>query len=247
MPLKAAEFIQNRGKVIRFTYERVNQIVWYCIECYNLLLKEKPSYSKSYVAAKTAFNFEDYLKIQFVENYLKLNKDILRKKVSELEEITFYYETVKPFIDTTDNNKERSDKIDIYVNKLGLKNHWAVEDEDLYLSIECKRIGILSDCENYIKDTENFCTRQHKYLRLPFEGQIGFIENNKLNHSLVSVEINRRIKLNKTITTKKPLVSYLIHSGFNGIYLSEHKRNYKAKEKFTIFHLLFDYSSLVVN
>lgn len=247
MPLKAAKFIQNRRKVITITYERVNQIAWYCIECYNLLLRDKPSYSKSYVTAKTAYNFEDYLKIEFVENYLKLNKAVLRNKVSELEEITFHYETVKPFIDTANKDKERSDKIDIYINKLGLKNHWAVEDEDLYLSIECKRINILSDCENYIEDTENFCTRQYKFLRLPFEGQIGFIENSKLNHVSATSEINRRLGLSSTITTRQGLKRRQVYEGFDGSYLSVHSRNYLPKDKFTIFHLFFDYSDLVKN
>lgn len=247
MPLKAANFIQNRQKVISITYERVNQIAWYCIECYNLVLKDKPSYSKSYVSAKTAYNFEDYLKIEFVEKYLKINKALLHNKISGLEEITFHYETVKPFIDTANKDTERSDKIDIYVNKLGLKNHWAVEDEDLYLSIECKRINILSDCGDYVNDTEKFCTRQYKNLRLPFEGQMGFIESNKLNHKSVSEEINRRLKLSTAITTKQHLKKKSTHPGFDGTYQSTHQRNYKPKDKFTIFHLLFDYSNIVVN
>jgi len=247
MPLKASTFIQNRKKVISITYDRVNQIIWYCIECYNLLLKDKRAYSKSNVSAKTRYTFEDYLKIEFVENYLKLNKTILRNKVSDLEEITFLYETVKTFIDTTDNGIEGSDKIDIYVNKLGLKNHWAVEDEDLYLSIECKRINILSDCGDYVNDIEKFCTRQYKNLRLPFEGQIGFIESSRLNHTSVSAEINRRLGLSKTVVTNQFLKNQLFHTGFKGSYLSEHIRNYKPKDKFTIFHLLFDYSNLVVN
>jgi hypothetical protein len=247
MPLKASSFIQNRKKEVSITYNRVNQITWYCVECYNLLLKDKPSYSKSHVSAKTAYNFEDYLKIEFVDNYLKLNKSILRSRVSDLEEITFHYETVKPFIDTTDNDKERSDKIDIYVNKLGLKNHWAVEDEDLYLSIECKRINILSDCGDYVNDIEKFCTRRYKNLRLPFEGQIGFIESSKLNHSLVSVEINRRLGISSIIKTKQHLKKKPIHPGFDGAYLSSHQRNFTPKGKFTVFHLLFNYSTVVVN
>lgn len=247
MPLKASSFIQNRKKVISITYDRVNQITWYCIECYNLLLKDKPSYSKSHVSAKTAYNFEDYLKMEFVDGYLKLNKTILRNKGSDLEEITFHYETVKPFIDTTDNDKERSDKIDIYVNKLGLKNHWAVEDEDLYLSIECKRINILSDCGDYVNDIEKFCTRKYKNLRLPFEGQIGFIESRKLSHVSVSAEVNRRLGLSTSVVTNQLLKNQLIHSEFKASYLSEHKRNYNPDDKFKIFHLLFDYSYLIVN
>ncbi len=247
MPLKASTFIQNRKKVISITYDRVNQIAWYFIDCYNLLLADKPTYSKSYVNTKTRYKFEDYLKMEFVDNYLKPNKAVLISKISDLEEITFHYETVKTFIDTTDDNKEGSDKIDIYVNKLGLKNHWAVEDEDLYLSIECKRINILSDCRDYVNDTEKFCTRQYKNLRLPFEGQIAFIESSRLNHISVSVEINRRLGLSTTVVTKQFLKNQLIHTRFKASYLSKHKRNYNPKDKFTIFHLLFNFSSLVVN
>ena len=247
MSLKASSFIQNRNKVISITYDRVNQIAWYCIECYNLLLKDRPSYSKSHVSTKTAYNFEDYLKIEFVENYLKLNKVILKSRVSDLEEITFHYETVKPFIDTTNKNKERSDKIDIYVNKLGLKNQWGVEDEDLYLSIECKRIEVLSDCQKYLTDTEKFCNRKHKSLRLPFEGQIAFIENKRLNHISVSAEINNRLKGSTTIKTKQKLRQNKIHFRFDASYISVHKKNFLPKENFSIFHLLFNYSELVNN
>ena len=220
--------------------------MWYFIECYNLLLADKPVYSKSYISANTAYHFEDYLKMEFVEKYLKINKTIIKGRTSDLEEITFHYETVKPFVDITDTI-EKSDKIDIYVNKLGLKNHWAVEDEDLYLSVECKRITVLSGCQDYVIDTEKFCNRQYKNLRLPFEGQIGFIESYKLNHGSVSTEINRRLGLAPTINTNQALKRKLIHSGFDGSYLSIHKRNYKPNDKFTIFHLLFDYSQMVAN
>jgi len=246
MALEAKKFIQNRRKIISITYDRINHIIWYFVECYGLLLLDKPRYSKSYVSTNTTYHYEDYLKTQFVDYYLKRNKSILKIRVSDLEEITFHYETVKPFIDTSASGVEKSDKIDIYVNKIGLKNHWAVEDEDLYLSVECKRINILSDCQDYIADIQKFCDRKYKFLRLPFEGQIAFIENSKLDHVSVSTEINRRLNLTTTITTKQPLQRESIHIDFDGSYNSIHKRNYDPKDKFTIFHLLFDYSQLIV-
>ena len=135
----------------------------------------------------------------------------------------------------------------IFINKIGLKKYWAVEDEDLYLSIECKRINLLSACQDYLNDTEKFCNRKYKYLRLPFEGQIGFIENSSLNHDSIFKELNRKLKLSATITTKQFLKKEAINPNFDGSYLSVHKRNYVPYEKFTIFHLLFDYSLLIKN
>jgi len=242
----ATSFILKRKKVVSITDNRINNILWYIIECYSLLLKDNPKYSKKYVSKKTTLHFEDYLKIRLVEDYLKKNKALLISKVSALEEITFHYETVKGFTDILDG-KEKSDKIDIYVNKLGLKRKWAVEDEDLYFAIECKRIKVLSDCKDYLDDTQNFVNRKYNALRLPFEGQLAFIEDGTLTHISISTEINKRLKASSTIITKQFLSSKKINNSFNGCYPSIHKRNHGKKELFTIFHLLFDYSKIIVN
>lgn len=247
MPLNAKKFIQNRGKgTVSITYNRIQYIMSYAIECYQILLIDKPIYSKSHVAKHTTYHFEDYLKMEFVDGYLVKNKHLLTGRASSLDDITFNYETIKRFTDLIDG-KDKSDKIDVYVNRLGLKDKWAVPEEHLYLAIECKRITTQSDCKDYIEDIQKFCDREHKQLRIPFESQIAFIENSKLTHASVSNEINcnRRLNLNFTITTLQYLKAIKIHSSFLGSYSSVHKKNYKKKDTFEIFHLLLDYSELV--
>lgn len=246
MSLNANHFIRSRKNVVKITYDRINNIMWYIVECYNKLLLDNPAYSKSWVSNNTNYHFEDYLKMKFVEDYLKTNKKFLIEKTSALVEITFHYETVKGFTDVNDSI-EKSDKIDVYVNKLGLKNEWAVEDEDLYLAIECKRIKKLSDCKEYVDDIQDFCDRQYQNLRIPFEGQIGFIEDFRLNHPSISAEVNKRLKKTTTINTTQFLQIISLNSSFAGSYASAHKKNYSKGELFSIFHLLLDYSNIVVN
>ena len=246
MPLKADKFIQNRKRIIGITYNRVNQIIWYVINCYNLIQTAKPAYSKNYVATNTTYSFEDYLKMRLVDDYLKQNKKLLADKISALEDINFLYESVKPFTDINDGI-EKSDKIDVFVNKLGLRKEWGVQDEDLYLAIECKRINSLADCKNYLVDTQKFCDRQHNPLRIPFEGQIAFIENDILDCTKVSDDLNKRLKTTSTIITDQFLQYFLIDNSFKGSYSSVHKKNFNKKETFQIFHLMFDYSKIVVD
>jgi len=246
MPLNAKKFIQNRGRdVVSITSDRIHHIMTYAIECYQLLLTDKPTYSKSKVTSTTNYLFEDHLKMKFVDSYLVQNKHLLAAKISSLEEVTFTYETIKPFTDTADGI-EKSDKIDIYVNRLGLKDKWAVPEEHLYLAMECKRINVLSDCQDYVNDIQKFCNRDYKQLRIPFESQIAFIENSTLDHISVSDEINKRLKTTTTIKTKQYLKLVSLHSSFKGSYSSIHKKNFKKKNLFTIFHLLLDYSQLVI-
>ena len=246
MPLSAVNFINNRKKVVVLTDNRISHIISYIVECYNLLMLDKPSFSKSFVAQNTTFHFEDYLKMEFVDNYLIKKKQLLAAKLSSLEKVTFNYETIQRFTDTSDG-KEKSDKIDVYVNRLGLKDEWAVDEEHLYLAIECKRIGILSDCQEYIGDIEKFCNRDYSRLRIPFESQIAFIESSKIDHSAISANINSRLKSSTTIITKKPLTSLAFSKTFGGSYFSIHKKTFKKKGPFKVFHLLFDYSQLVTN
>jgi hypothetical protein len=243
MPKNANNFIRNRKTVNAITSIRINQIVWYVIECYKKLLKDSPIYSKAYVEKGTAFHFEDYLKMDLVDSYLIPNKEICVNKFSELEGINFHYEVQKRFTDSV--GKERVDKIDIYINKFGLQNSWKEQDENVYYVFECKRIELLSDCADYLGDTQNFVDRNYTNLRLPFEGQIAFIESNKINHTSVSVEINKRLKTKTSIKTKQELVIERIHSSFNGSYKSIHTRNYGKNEDFKIIHLLFEYSNLI--
>ncbi|WP_316786425.1 hypothetical protein [Pedobacter frigiditerrae] len=240
----ASNFIQHRKNIFSVTDKRIKTILWYIIECNNLFLKNTINpYSKKWVATNTTISFEDYLKFELIDNYLVKNKHLLNGRLSVLENINFSAETQKRYIDS--DGKQKPDKIDIYINKIGLQKEWNENDENIYFAVECKRIKILSDTKNYILDISKFCSRNHSNLRLPFEGQIGFIENSKLNHLHISGEINNELKKGSTINTTSPLKSIDLHSNFDGGYSSSHKKSFDNYDIFSIYHLLFDYSAVV--
>lgn len=241
----ASNFIRNRGNdITALTSNRIDAIIWYFAECYQIICIDKPTYNISRNNSKV--KFEDFLRFRLVTDYLRKNKAVIKNKCAELSEINFHCEEQFEYYDT--NEKEnRADKIDISVTRLALQETWNDEDENIYFAIECKRIKILSDCEDYTLDTEKFANRNYKSTRLPFEGQLAFIENNTLTHSSASNEINRRLPSRKKLTTKQPLKNVIKHTVFNGCYHSIHNRNSTYKEKFEVYHLLFDYSSFVIS
>lgn len=245
MPLNASNFITGRTNVISITDDRIRNILWYITECYQLLQRDKPQYSKKYVKSSTSFHFEDYLKVDFVDSYLIQNKLLLQNRLSELEEINFSYETEKRFTDS--NGKQKKDKIDIFINKLGLKDEWKTQDEHIYFVLECKRIISLKGCNSYVSDIQKFCTRNYMHLRLPFEGMIGFIENKLLTHVEVSNEINSQLLNHATLKTASPLQSVSLNSGYEASYTSSHKKDFLPNDRFSIYHLFLEYANYIVN
>jgi hypothetical protein len=244
MVSNASTFILNRKDALSITNQRIRYIISYVIECHWLLLSDNVTYSQTWVQQNTTFHFEDYMKFKFLDDYLIPNKHLLNDVISELEEINFAPETQKRYIDT--DGKQKPDKIDICINKLGLQKVWNDNDENVYLAIECKRIRQLSDTNDYIVDIEKFCNRNYTHLRLPFEGQIAFIENSKLTHVDVKNGINDRLNISSTITTCSLLSSIKLHSKIQCSYISRHKKNFIPKERFSIYHLMFDYSGVVL-
>lgn len=244
MDSSADQFTQTRR--YNLTEKRIKIIVSYLLECHKIFLGDGITYSQKEISQNGTVMFEDHLKFEFVEKYLVKNKFLLKNKISELDEINFACETQQRYIDFADN-KLKPDKIDIYVNKLGLKDILNEDDENIYLAIECKRIKILSDSKDYVLDIEKFTNRQHTNLRLPFEGQIAFIENKKLNHKIISDEVNIILKDSDSIETESYLMPEILHSSVDGSYLSKHKKNFGNKDSFLIYHLMFDYSNVVLN
>lgn len=237
-------FTKSRKNSI--TQKRIKQILSYVMECHKIFLEDGITYSKSEISSLGTVMFEDHLKFEFVEKYLVKNKLLLQSKISDLEEINFTCETQKRYIDVIDG-KIKPDKIDVFINKLGLKKTWENEpDENVYFALECKRILIKSDSKDYVQDIAKFVNRAHVDLRLPFEGQIAFIENSKLNHQIVSDEVNSILKLTPSIHTDIILLEDKLHTTIGGTYLSQHKRNHN-KQSFSIYHLMFDYSKVVLN
>lgn len=241
----ATNFIRSRKKVIAITDDRVKHIVRYIIDCYHVLLKNPPVYSKSKLGIDTNIKLEDYLKMELVDEYLIPNKNLLLSKCSELGNINFHYELQKRFTDLT-NNKERSDKIDIYINRLGLQESWNEADEHVYFAVECKRIKILSDTAGYINDTKNFADRVYSKLRLPFEGQLAFIESGKISVTAIVTEVNKRLGGTSSLTTSEFLKLSNLYPSFRGCYRSEHKR-IKSNENFVVYHLLLHYGHLITD
>lgn len=243
MSTDATRFINSRSNKTAITQKRIRAVLWYITECYNILQNDGVTYSKLLHSSNTKSHFEDYLKMEFVDNYLIKNKSLIQKKFSALEEINFSYETIKRFTDS--EGIEHSDKIDIYINKLGLQNIWNEYDEHLYLAIECKRIGQFSDCKDYIGDIQKFCNRNYKQTRLPIEGMIAFLENKSVPHKAIAKDLNKRLKEVCTITTLKFLSKEKISPSFEGSYQSIHKKR-NMNTTFSVYHFLFDYSENIV-
>ena len=163
-----------------------------------------------------------------------------------MEEITFYAETQKPCIDSKDG-KEKPDKIDIYINKLGLLDEWQEHEEHIYIAIECKRIVDARSYSEYLTGIQKMTERSYTNLRLPFEGMIGFIEDYEITHTLASKEISKKLENSKIINTKQYLVSTVLNADFNASYTSIHTKNFGEKSDFTLYHLFFDYSANVID
>jgi len=240
-------FVLNRKNAI--AEKQIKAILWYVIECYMLTRNDKKEYSKTWVKNNTTIKFENYLRNRLVEDYLIAYKGLLKQKTLTLIDINFTYETEKEYIDLKDG-KTKSDKIDIYINKLGLQREWKEQDENLYFAIECKRIRNLDNDikgkSGYILDIEKFCNRNHKNTRLPFEGQIAFIENGSITHTILYNKINETLQNRKSIITDSLLAPIALNDKFDAAYLSKHKRN-TSEQKFSIYHLLFDYSNIVAD
>lgn len=240
----ASRFTQNRTDVLSITNQRITKILWYVIECHQIFIKDNKTYSKDWVKQNTTIHFEDYLKFEFLDYYLIPNKFLLNDLNSELEEIHFSAETQKRYIDR--DGKQKPDKIDICINKFGLQEIWNNQDENIYFAIECKRIRQLSDTKDYILDIEKFCNRSHLNTRLPFEGQIVFMENQKLNQTVIVDKINSTLSSINFIITDSYLTSINIHNNLNCSFLSVHKKNFPPNQNFSIYHLMFDYSKVVL-
>lgn len=237
----ASRFTRNRTDIFSITNQRILQILWYIIECHQIFINDNKTYSLRTIKYNSKIKPEEYFRTKFVDDYLRKNKHLLQ--IFQLEEIFFGKEESEIYKDNFGIEKE--DFIDIYVRDSGLQTYWDNKDE-VYFAIECKRINHLSDTKDYIVDIEKFCNRNYSNIRLPFEGQIAFIENPKLTHLDVADEINGRLRKSSTITTCSFLSSVKLHSKIQCTYTSIHERNFAHNEQFLIYHLMFDYSEIVL-
>lgn len=234
-----------KSGVYALTEHRIKLVMKYVIYCYLEMVKDGKKYDFS---KKGRVQKEDFLRDGLVDDYLtkRINKDYYKKHISDNEFVEIYFQEEEKQGYTL-FSKFAEDFIDISVKETKLSNILTDETEDeIKFAIECKRIKETRDYEEYVKDIQKFADRSFTTFRLPYEGQIAFIESSNITHTMVSDKINKKIKDSSTITTTQYLKSIKIHDSFDASFSSKHKRNYHKKEQFTIFHLLLNYSGIIV-
>ncbi|MCB9261454.1 MAG: hypothetical protein H6607_03690 [Flavobacteriales bacterium] len=234
MNLNASIFSKGREKALALTQKRVKQILVCVINSYEKIIADGVVFDFN---DRGTYSQEDYLTSELVENYFQNELDLLNSGTTDYS--VAGHNSEEKYYD--DNDKPRPDKIDIQIVDTALKNSLAVQ-EKTYFAIECKRLGSISE---YVNDTKKITERNHKMFRLPFEGQLGFIENPDWNYETVKDKVNDKLSKNSTIETTKLLEAMVLKEKFDGSYYSEHKKINKIP--FSVFHLFFNYSKIVLN
>lgn len=232
----------------KLTEYRIQLIIKYIIYCYQKTLADNKKYDYS---KRGKISKENYVRNGLVNDYLAKtnNKEYYKQYISDnpFVEITFHPEETKTYIDSF-TNKEREDKIDISIFESEIQKIWSEKtDDEIKFAIECKRINDYNDCNEYIKDIKKFTERNHTTFRLPIEGQLAFIETSSLNHNLIAENINKKLEKNSYILTLDCLKHYQIYDLFQGSYKSRHRKKIQEKDPIIIYHLLLDYSSIIIN
>ena len=240
--------IFKSDKINQLTEFRIRLIVRYVISCYLQMLSENKKYSYS---ERGKIPQEDFLSDKLVNDYLRKPKNTshFKNNISDNQSVHIIFNNGENMIysDIT-TNENRKDEIDIAVWESGLHSIWSdIVDNEVKFAIECKRIENLSDAKEYVGDINKFCDRPFYCYknRLPFEGQIAFIENKDITHTTLYKKINDILETHKTISTIGFLNPIVLSDKFDGTYLSKHKR--KNNRNFSIYHLLFNYSDVIVD
>lgn len=233
MSLNASTYAKNRAK-LALTQKRVRQILVSVINSYEKIIAEEVVFDYS---KRGKIKHEDYLRNRLVDDYLESELSLLGIGT---EYFTVNKEVSEEYTGLLDAELH-NDPIDIHIVDKALKDSWGKNTKP-YFAIECKRLGSISD---YVNDTKKFTERNYTRLRLPFEGQLGFIENPAWNHKTIREKINNNLSSNSDIETIKQLEPFVLKEKFDGSYYSEYKK--KDKTPFSVFHLFLDYSKIVLN
>jgi hypothetical protein len=239
---EAFNFISKRKQPLSLRQKNIQNILWYFLECYNLVLTDGKTYSISEIN-KGKKKLENYLRDKLVDEYLREHTHLLQDRF-KTEYIFFDKDSEETYIGK--EGYECTDKIDIYIRDKALQECWSGE-RNIYFAVECKRIEILSDTQKYIDEDTigKFIERKHIGFRLPFEGQLAFIHQNKNTPLVVAEEINKRLSDNSN--TKNLLLPIKLHGTQDCSFISNHTRAYEKHEPFSIYHLLLDYSQIIIN
>ncbi|SEB51583.1 hypothetical protein SAMN04489761_1158 [Tenacibaculum sp. MAR_2009_124] len=233
MKINASNFSRNR-KRLSLTQLRVNKILTCVINSYEKIISDGVVYNYS---EKGSIKEEDYLRNRLVDDYLEYELNNIEDNTNRF---AVNKEVGEEYIGLTDN-KPHNDPIDIHIMDYALKDAWGQKTKP-YFAIECKRL--VTSVSSYVNDTEKATKRKYRKLRLPFEGQLGFIENNKWSSNIVAELINKNLISNSNIKTTRNLEKYILKKDFDGSYFSEHEK--VNDTSFSVFHLFFDYSDIVV-
>ena len=183
---------------------------------------------------------------KLVNDYLGIwdNIEYYKSHISDKPDVHLYFNN-EPKQSYKENNTFKDDFIDIKVQETGLSEIWgrSGNQQQIHLAIECKVIE--KGYSDYVSDIQKMCDRPYNSPRLNFEGQIAFITNSGYTHFSVRSGINKNLASNTGIITIQNLEPQIIKSKFDSTYLSIHKRNHNLKE-FSIYHLMFDYSMVVI-
>lgn len=237
---EASHFLSKRKQPIALRQKNIHNILWYILECYSLILKDGRTYSMSAIN-ESKIKPENYFRNKLVDDYLRKYTHVFKDKF-KTEYVFFDKDSEETYIDK--DGQECTDKIDIYIRNAALQDFWT-ERKNVYFAVECKRVKILSDTTTYINEDTigKFVERQHTEFRLPIEGQLAFIENADISPDDVANAANKKLR-NKNNTTAL-LASIEMHETQKCCFISEHTR-FNTNNKFVIYHLLLDYSNIVI-
>jgi len=247
MPSNPHLFNQHRklkNKSWSIVKHNIEEIIQYIIDSYLYMLSQKPKISLSEIKETTTYKFEDYLSGKLVDEYLITRKG---EHFSELllSQLIFTKQSSENYIDHS-SKLSQPDLIDIYITNLQLDKYLSSSPQP-YFAIECKRIRNSGSFDDYLSDIKKFTNREYSRARLLYEGQIAFIENPNYPPNFVVEKLNEKLQTNQSISTIQTLSSKVIHEGFDGSYYSKHLKNFGEKNVFGIYHLMFDYTKIVVD
>lgn len=230
------------------TQKRFEVILQYIIFCYQKMLIDKQQYDKkdSYNEKQNRYNLEEFLTEMLVVDYLGLssNKIHFYQNLSNFldKRMSFHCEAKQTYIES---GIRKEDYLDIKICDTILQDEWSHKTEhQVHFAVECKILE--NGYRKYVKDIEKLSSRPYTTIRLPFEGQIGYILNPAYTHQSAKEGINKNLKKQTHIQTTQELKEITLTSSFEASYQSKHKKNYDNSD-FTIYHLFLNYNEIVVS
>lgn len=178
---------------------------------------------------------EEDMRDKFLENYVQ-PKSPLRKKYN-VHQMVFNSE-VKELNTTANGDKYLDIKID---NIFPLNSYDNEVNQEEYLIFECKRLKKNKKNKLYLDEGLMRFIKGEYAKNLGFAGMIGFVEEHK-GLNLITKDLQERIKA--LSYTQKDLAIYT-ENNIPNCYHSQHKKDFEPYQVIDVFHLLFDYTTMI--